>query len=239
MTHAVFAPVLDPAQARRANRQTCLLLNLTNDGICKGFTLFNMTARKKQRLASWDLCGPAPKPCCRGGARTYSSVRRAQSVSCTTRPFGFENLLAIHDYCALCGTFALALSLSARTAKDLDCAGLLLGELIFTARHVAHEGGQRGELFFTVQKFDMADAGDGGEVVSALAGDIVLVEHTAAVPFQRRRSDFCAECRAYGLRVRCGRRTRTHRLHRHSRNSAAEDTALHRLPWQDGSLYNR
>lgn len=117
MTHAVFAPVLDPAQARRANRQTCLLLNLTNDGICKGFTLFNMTARKKQRLASWDLCGPAPKPCCRGGARTYSSVRRAQSVSCTTRPFGFENLLAIHDYCALCGTFALALSLSARTAK--------------------------------------------------------------------------------------------------------------------------
>lgn len=46
MTHAVFAPVLDPAQARRGDCQTCLLLNLTNDGICKGFTLFNMTARK-------------------------------------------------------------------------------------------------------------------------------------------------------------------------------------------------
>lgn len=46
MTHAVFAPVLDPAQARRGDYQTCLLLNLTNDGICKGFTLFNMTARK-------------------------------------------------------------------------------------------------------------------------------------------------------------------------------------------------
>ena len=60
--------------------------------------------------------------------------------------------------------------------KDLDRVGLLLGELIFTARHVAHEGGQRGELFFTVQKFDMADAGDGGEVVPAMAGDIVLVD---------------------------------------------------------------
>ena len=30
----------------------------------------------------------------------------------------------------------------------------------------------------------MADAGDGGEVVSALAGDIVLVERTAAVHFK-------------------------------------------------------
>ena len=46
MTHALFAPVLDPAQARRGDCQTCLLLNLTNDGICKGLTLFNMTARK-------------------------------------------------------------------------------------------------------------------------------------------------------------------------------------------------
>ena len=46
MTHAVFAPVRNPAQARRGDYQTCLLLNLTNDGICKGFTLFNMTARK-------------------------------------------------------------------------------------------------------------------------------------------------------------------------------------------------
>lgn len=46
MTHAVFAPVRDPAQARRGDCQTCLILNLTNDGIYKGFTLFNMTARK-------------------------------------------------------------------------------------------------------------------------------------------------------------------------------------------------
>ena len=55
----------------------------------------------------------------------------------------------------------LGAELVGANGKDLDCAGLLLGELIFTARHVAHEGGQRGELFFTVQKFDMADAGDG------------------------------------------------------------------------------
>ena len=50
----------------------------------------------------------------------------------------------------------LGAELVGANGKDLDCAGLLLGELIFTARHVAHEGGQRDELFFTVQKFDMA-----------------------------------------------------------------------------------
>ena len=49
-------------------------------------------------------------------AKIQPKVLRPKSID-TTNLFGFENLLAIHGYCALCGTFALALSLSARTAK--------------------------------------------------------------------------------------------------------------------------
>ena len=68
--------------------------------------------------------------------------------------------------------------------EDLDRAGLLLGEFVLAARHVAHEGGQRGELFLAVQKFDMADTGDRGKVVAAFAGDVVLIECAAAVQFK-------------------------------------------------------
>ena len=49
---------------------------------------------------------------------------------------------------------------------------------------MTHQCGQCGKLFLTVQKFGVADAGDGGKEVAAPAGCVVFVECTAAVHFK-------------------------------------------------------
>ncbi len=123
MAHAVLTPVLDAAQARGGDRQAGLLLNLTDDSICKGFSLFNMSARKRDAgpgfafaVLHQDLAAAAEHAQIHefGGFRPFH--RRFL-------PFCLE-WFAVWVYCAPCGTFALALSLSARTAKTSTARAL-------------------------------------------------------------------------------------------------------------------